>query len=58
MKFPVPKKRKPSKKDPYSFTCVKCKMKITKSSYCVAQQAMNHAVFYTCECGEKQEVPQ
>jgi RNase P subunit RPR2 len=41
----------------YSFKCVKCGKAAERNAYCVAQQALGHTVWFTCECGKRQRVP-
>lgn len=43
---------------PNQFQCQKCKKVHNKSAYCVAQQAMHHALTFTCDCGHKFPVPE
>ena len=37
----------------YEFICTKCNKIHTKSSYCIAQEAMGHEMFFTCDCGNQ-----
>jgi len=41
----------------FQFECKKCKKVHERSIYCIAQQAMGHAIVFTCDCGEKFIVP-
>lgn len=37
----------------YEFLCTKCQKIHTKSTYAIAQCAMNNRLIFTCECGNK-----
>lgn len=37
----------------YEFYCCKCKTIHTKSTYAIAQRAMNVDLIFTCTCGNK-----
>jgi len=37
----------------FEFGCTKCGLVHTKSSYAIAQIAMNVAIVFTCTCGNK-----
>lgn len=53
------KKLEPVKLGDYEFYCEGCKKVQLKSAYCVAQQAMNYEVEFTCpDCKFKMLVPQ
>jgi len=53
-----PARTKKPKLGPHEWSCCACGKVHKKDTYCIAQQAMRHTIYFTCSCGLKQEVPE